>query len=249
MSLSDRVAIVTGAAAGIGRSIALRFAKEGANIVIADVDLDGARKVADEINKLGRKALPLKVDISQQSHVVEMVRKAVEKFGRIDILVNNAGIVLPCAFLDSTEEIWDRTMDVNLKGAYLCCKEVAPIMLNQKRGKIINISSTAGLALPLALENTPYAVSKAGVIGLTRSLAVNLGPYVNVNAICPGFIEAGASLRLNTPEFNAMQIKESLLKRSGKPEEIASAALFLASNESDFITGEIITVSGGRGMR
>ncbi len=177
-----------------------------------------------------------------------MVEKTIEKFGRIDILVNNAGILVPATFLDSTEEMWDRMMDVNLKGSYLCAKEVAPIMLNQKRGKIINIASVSGLPQKSALGNVPYAASKAGVIGLTRALAVNLGPHLNVNAICPGLIETDMSASL-PPERRRIPIEEAPLQRNGKPDEIAYAALFLASQESDFITGEIITVSGGRGMR
>ncbi|MEM2841654.1 MAG: SDR family NAD(P)-dependent oxidoreductase, partial [Candidatus Bathyarchaeia archaeon] len=180
--------------------------------------------------------------------VRNMVQRVVQEYGKIDILVNNAGIVISKPFLETTEEIWDRTIDINLKGTYLCSKEVAPLMLGQGKGKIINIASVSGLAQRSALGNVPYAASKAGVIGLTRSLAVNLGPYVNVNAICPGVIETDMTASLPA-EYTRMRIEETPLKRTGKPEEVAMAALFLASEDSDFITGEVITVAGGRGMR
>lgn len=247
--LPSKVAIVTGAARGIGRATARLFAQEGAKVVINYSRSEKeATSLAEEIRKNGGEALLVKGDVSKADEVKRMVEKTIEKFGRIDILVNNAGILVPATFLDSTEEMWDRMMDVNLKGSYLCTKEVAPIMLNQKRGKIINISSVSGLPQKSALGNVPYAASKAGVIGLTRALAVNLGPYLNVNAICPGLIETDMSASL-PPERRRIPIEEAPLQRAGKPDEIAYAALFLASGESDFITGEVITVSGGRGMR
>lgn len=151
-------------------------------------------------------------------------------------------------FLDSTEDMWDEIMDVNLKGAYLCSKEVAPLMLHQGREKIINIASVCGLAERISLGNTSYVVSKAGMIGLTRSLAINLGPHITVNAICPGWIETDMTATLS-PEKKEKHINEAPLKRVGSPEEVAYTALFLASDESSFITGEIITVSGGIAMR
>jgi NAD(P)-dependent dehydrogenase (short-subunit alcohol dehydrogenase family) len=210
-----------------------------------------ASNTADEIKKKGGEVLTLKADVSKAEEVKKMIRTIVEKFGRIDVLVNNAGILLPAAFLDSTEEVWNRTLDVNLKGAYLCSKEVAPIMLNQGRGKIVNISSNSGLAHKTAVGNTPYTVSKAGLIGLTRSMAVNLAPKINVNAICPGWIDTDMTAQEEEvdPHRKNIIIEESLLKRIGRPEEIASAALFLASDDSDFVTGESVTVSGGRPIR
>jgi len=249
MRLKGKVAIVTGAGRGIGRAVARLFAQEGAKVVINYSRSErGAQDLADEIRRGGGEVLLVKADVSKADEVKMMVQKTVEKFGRVDILVNNAGILVPAGFLDSTEEMWDKTIDINLKGTYLCSKEVAPIMLNQKKGKIVNIASVCGLAQLTALGNTPYVASKAGVIGLTRSLAVNLGPNINVNAISPGVIETDM-VAFFTPERKNMIISETPLKRTGRPEEIASATLFLASDESDFITGEVLTVSGGRGMR
>jgi len=249
MRLKGKIAIVTGAGRGIGRATARLFAQEGAKVVInySKSEKDAA-SLAEEIKKNGGEALLVKGDVSKADDVKKMVEKTIDKFGRIDILVNNAGILVPATFLDSTEEIWDKTMGINLKGTYLCCKEVAPIMLKQERGKIVNIASVCGLAQRTALGNTPYATSKAGVIGLTRSLAVNLGPKINVNAISPGVIETDMTTFF-TPEWKDRIIDETLMKRTGKPDEIAYAALFLASEESNFITGEVLTVGGGRGMR
>jgi 3-oxoacyl-[acyl-carrier protein] reductase len=247
--LPCKVTIVTGAARGIGRATARLFAQEGAKVVINYSRSEKeATSLAEEIRKNGGEALLVKGDVSKADEVKRMVEKTIEKFGRIDILVNNAGILVPATFLDSTEAMWDKTMGINLKGTYLCCKEVAPIMLNQKRGKIVNIASVCGLAQRTALGNTPYVTSKAGVVGLTRSLAVNLGPNINVNAISPGVIETDM-VTFFTPEWKNRIIEETLMKRTGKPDEIAYAALFLASEESDFITGEVLTVGGGRGMR
>lgn len=249
MRLQGKVALVTGAGRGIGRAMAGLFAEEGAKVVINYSRSEKeASSLAEEIKKRGGEALLVKADVSRSEEVEEMVRRTLERFGRIDILVNNAGIAIQAAFLDSTEEMLDKTISTNLKSAYLCSKEVAPVMLRQKRGKIINIASVSALAQRSALLNTPYAASKAGVIGLTRSLAVNLAPEINVNAMCPGVIETDMTAYL-TPEMRRMRIEETPLKRTGKPEEIARAALFLASDESDFITGEILTVAGGRGMR
>jgi len=249
MKLHGKVALVTGASRGIGRAVAELFAREGAKVVINyNGSEDEAMSLADQIRQKGGDALTLKADVSRPEQVKNMVTTILETCGRIDILVNNAGILIAAGFLDSTEEIWSKTIDVNLKGAYLCSKEVAPIMLNQKKGKIINMASNSGLACVSAVGNTPYAVSKAGLIGLTRSLAVNLAPNINVNAICPGWTDTdmAAQQEKTEPQRRGMVIAESLLKRTGRPEEIANAVLFLASDESDFITGEALIVSGGR---
>jgi len=178
-----------------------------------------------------------------------MVAETVRAFDGIDILVNNAGIVFRKDFFDSSEDELDQILDINLKGTYLCCREVAQLMLERKKGKIINMASISGLAADaLGLRYPNYAAAKAGIIGLTRSLAMRLGPHVNVNAICHGTIVTEMTAAIS-PDAKKLIAEETPLKRLGKPEEIARAALFLASDESDFITGEIFTVSGGRAMR
>ncbi len=249
MKLHKKVAIITGASRGIGRAISTLFAKEGAKVAINYYRSEKeALSLAKEIQIQGGEALLVKADVSKSNEVKRMVKKTMEKFGRIDILVNNAGILIPVTFLDTTEEIWDKTMEVNIKSAFLCSKEIAPIMLNQKKGKIINISSISGLAERAAVRDTAYVVSKTAIIGLTRSLAVNLGPNINVNAICPGLTDTDMANSLGYERVRA-GVNESILKRIAKPEDIASAALFLASEDSDIMTGEVLTLAGGKAMR
>ena len=247
--LNGKIALITGASRGIGSAITKIFAQEGAGVVI---NYNKSKAEASNLSKYiqnnnGSSCL-IKADISDVEQVKKMKDEILQRYGQIDILVNNAGIIFPASFIETTEKIWDETMRVNLKGPFLCSKELAPIMLKRGKGKIINISSICGLAERSALRNTAYAVSKAGVIGLTRSLAVNLGPKINVNAICPGLTDTDMAKLLGQARVSA-GVDESILKRIGKPEDIAHAALFLASDESDFITGEVLTVSGGRGIR
>ena len=247
--LLDKVALITGASRGIGSAIAKKFSQEGAKVIINyNQSKKEAINLEKDLQKQGVEVISLKADVSNTEEIAFMIEEIVKRFGRIDILVNNAGILFSATFDATTENIWDKTMDINLKGAFLCCKEVVPIMLKHGKGKIINISSICGLAERSALRNTAYVVSKAGLIGLTRSLAVNLGPKINVNAICPGLTETDMVNALGEKRVKA-GVDESILKRIGKPEDIANAALFLASSESDFITGEILAVSGGRGLR
>ncbi|HUK51551.1 MAG TPA: 3-oxoacyl-ACP reductase family protein [Terriglobales bacterium] len=246
--LKDQVAIVTGASRGIGRSIAEVFADEGANIVVNYTSNEKkASEVAKEIERKGRQAVCVKADVSNPADVKRLVNATLEKFGRIDILVNNAGVMFPEDFLTAKDEVWDKTMDINLKGAYLCSKEVAPIMMKQKRGKIINISSNSGLYHPSAMRYVEYVTSKAGMNGMTKAMAFRLGPYVTVNAICPGYIKT-EMVAHNDPATEKAVIDETALKRFGRPDEVASAAVYLASNEADFVTGELLIVAGGRGM-
>ena len=248
MKLNDKVVIITGASRGIGRAIAKRFAQEGAKVVINyNKSEDKASRLVDEIRKNGGQALAVRADVSKSDEVKQLVKKTVETYGRVDILVNNAGVMFQKTFLDATEEIWDQTIDINLKGAYLCSKEVAPIMLKQKKGKIINTSSNSGVYHPSALRFVEYVVSKAGMNGLTRALALKLGPFVNVNAICPGWIET--EMVGNTdPEVERRVLEETPLKRFGTADEVANAALYLASDDSNFVTGELHMITGSRGM-
>jgi 3-oxoacyl-[acyl-carrier protein] reductase len=248
MRLKGKVAIVTGASRGIGSAIARRFAKEGARVVINyNSSRAKAEKLRKEIVEAGGKATLVKADVSDPDQVRRLVKEAVRAYGTVDILVNNAGVLYNETFLDAPLEIWDKTIDTNLKGAYLCSREVAPLMLAKKRGKIINISSNSGAYHPSAMRLVEYTTSKAGMNGLTKALALKLGPYVTVNAILPGRIETDMTAG-TSEEMAKFVIEETPLKRFGTPDEVANAAVYLASDDADFVTGELHMVTGGRGM-
>ena len=255
MRLKDKIALITGAGEGIGRAIALSFAKEGAKIVIADINFKNAKKVSEEIITLGSKSLAIKTDVSKQKEVNQVVNRATDKFKRIDILVNNAGISKILPFTRTTENIWDEILDINLKGTFLSCKAVIPYMLKQKSGKIINLSSQSGKK-----GNSWYAAycaSKFGIIGLTQSIALEFAPYgINVNALCPNVVFTSMwkrQLNQYAQKYGlpSEKVKDFLLSkipfgRFPKLEEIANVALFLASEESSYITGQSINVTGGQ---
>lgn len=246
--MKDQVAIITGASRGIGRSITEAFADEGAKVVINyHREETKASEVAKRVEKNGGRAICVQADVSNVGNVKRLVSTVLDSFGRIDILVNNAGVMFPEDFLAASEQVWDETIDINLKGAYLCSKEVAPIMIKQKKGKIINISSNSGLYHPSSMRYVEYVTSKAGMNGMTKAMALRLGPYVTVNAICPGYIKT-EMVAHNDPATEKMLLDETALKRFGRPDEVASAAVFLASDEANFITGELLIVAGGRGM-
>jgi 3-oxoacyl-[acyl-carrier protein] reductase len=246
--LDGKVAIVTGSSRGIGKAIAERYAAEGAKVTVNFAGREReANAVVESIKAGGGDALSVRADVSSMADVRNLVRATVDHFGRVDILVNNAGVMVDTSFLDATEDDWDRTIDVNLKGAYLCCKEVAPVMLRQQTGKIIMMSSNSGLYHPSAMRFTEYVVSKAGMIGLTRALALALGPHITVNAICPGWIKTDM-VADSDPKLEQSIIDETALKRWGTTDDVAGAAVFLASKDADFITGEQLIVAGGRGM-
>ncbi len=246
--LEDMVAIVTGSSRGIGRAIAERFAAEGARVTInwvsSEFEADG---VVDTIKRGGGEALSVQADVSSNADVQKLVRATVDHFGRVDILINNAGVMITKSVLDTTEDDWDRTMDINLKGAYLCSKAVAPFMIKQKSGKIIMMSSNSGLYHPSAMRFTEYVTSKAGMNGLTKALALAFGPHITVNAICPGWIKTDM-VEGTDPEVEKRILAETALARWGTTDDVAGAAVFLASKEADFITGESLLVAGGRGM-
>lgn len=256
--LSGRVAIVTGAGQGIGRGIALSLGREGVDVVVNDIVASTAQATADEVAKLGRQTLAIQADVSQSSEVNRMVDQAVEQFGTIDILINNAGIVLPAFITDLTEENWDQTIRVNLKSMFLCSKTVAPIMMEQRFGKIVNVSSRSGKRGGLWL--TAYCASKFGVIGFTQSLAMDLAPYgINVNAICPGPVytplwdnvlkEAYAKKQnLDIEEVKDYYISKVPLGREVTLEEIGNVVSFLCSDESNYMTGQAINITGGQEM-
>jgi len=246
--LENKVALVTGASRGIGRAIAQLFAEQGAKVGINYLSAEKeAQSLLAEIENSGGRALLANGDVSRKEDVERIVKQVLLEFGRIDILVNNAGLHYALDLFETNEEMWDRTIDVNLKGTYLCSKAVAPSMLQQKSGRIINVSSNSGMYHPSAMRFAEYVASKAGVNGLTKALALRLGPYITVNAVCPGAIITEMTA-FRDSEANKILIDETPLKRLGELRDVANAVLFLASDMASFITGELMLVSGGRGM-
>lgn len=244
LPLHGKTAVVTGGGRGIGRAVALELARAGADILITYAERAGsAENTAAEIRALGRRALVQQADVSSRGSVQAMVGAALGAFGRIDILVNNAGILRQQPFLQISGEDWDRTMEVNLKGPFLCAQEVFPVMQRQGGGRIINISSSGGqLGGDLAVH---YAASKAGVICLTRSLARLGAPHILVNCIAPGLINTDMTRQEIESAAGEAKIKQILLQRPGLAAEVAQAAVFLASEQASYITGQTINVNGG----
>jgi 3-oxoacyl-[acyl-carrier protein] reductase len=255
MRLNGKTAIITGAGSGLGRMIAIHIAKEGAMVIVNDLNNECAQKVADEIEKDGGTAIAIKTDIFIQTEIAAMLKEAIEKFGKIDILVNNAGITRHRDFLEMGDEDWDPVLQTDLKGTFYCSQAVAPFMMKQHYGKIINISSTAGMGVtPNFGGNFNYVAAKAGVNLMTKMIAYELGPHgINVNCVAPGFIltsELGITATRRSPEEVKahMEYRKSVtcLKKVGTPEDVANAVVFLASDEASFITGQILCVDGGR---
>ncbi len=246
MRLKGKVAIVTGSSRGIGKAIAVAFSREGASVVINSRKLGDAKIVASEINSSTGRATAIEADVSNSKDVKRLISGTVKKFGKLDILVNNAGVVSMGQFLELKEEDWDRTIAVDLKGVYLCSQAAAKQMIKQgKGGKIINISSIAGT---IGFAGTShYAAAKAGVIELTKVMAIELAPYkINVNTIGPGIIETDMTRDfLKNPESVKSFLSRIPLGRIGKPEDIAPAAVYLASGDSSYVTGEVVFVDGG----
>jgi len=252
MRLKNKIALITGASRGIGKRTALLFAKEGAKIIVnyhvSDYERDAdvnAERVVDEIKKIGSEAIAIKCDVSKESEVKEMIQQAIDKFGRIDILINNAGIVFDVPFFKRTVEQWKKTLDVNLLGTFLCSRYASEQMLKNSGGKIINISSTNGLN-SFSPEAMDYDASKAGIIILTRNLAKELAPKIQVNSVAPGWVDTEMNKDL-PKDFVEKETEKIYLKRFATPEEIAKAVLFLASDDASYITGSILKVDGGYG--
>ncbi|MFQ5894410.1 MAG: 3-oxoacyl-ACP reductase family protein [Nitrospinota bacterium] len=244
MKLADRVAFITGGGRGIGREIALAFAREGARVVACDQNSAAAEALCRELVAAGHQAVPQAADVSRSADARRVVEATLAEFGQVDILVNNAGISPKKPFLEYTEEDWDRVLGVNLKGAFLFSRAVAEPMMARRYGRIVSLSSSAWRSGGVA-AGAPYAASKAGVIGLTRSLAKALGPYgITVNAIAPGPTVTPLTEEW-LPSRREALLAQIPLGRLGQPEDVAAAALFLASDEASYITGVCLDVNGG----
>lgn len=252
--LDNKVAIITGGGTGIGRTISLTFANEGAKVVVSSRNIANLGEVVKEIKLLRQQSLAIATDVGVKQQVENMVEQTMHEFGRIDILVNNAGILRATGIMDTSEEVWDEVMDINLKGVFLCTQAVAKYMIKQQDGRIINISSISGRGGGLD-DGPSYCASKAGVIQLTQNAAFELGPYgINVNCIAPGLIitpmvYGGGRTREEVQAYLEGRKSAAVLGRLGEPEDIAKVALFLASEDSSFVCGQTIPVDGGRTNR
>jgi 3-oxoacyl-[acyl-carrier protein] reductase len=252
MRLVGKAALVTGASRGIGRMIALTLAREGCMVAVNyHKNQEKAEEAVNDIRRrLGDRAIAVKGDVSNRKDVETMFRRVIDEFEKIDILVTNAGIYMPALILETSDEVWDLTLDVNLKGVFMCIREAAKYMVPRKYGKIVNVSSNSGFGAAL-WGDVSYAVSKAGVIQLTKNAAFELGMYgINVNCVAPGAIDTDM-LRGDLNEDGYRKLVElrrelSSLDKIGKPEDVANAVLFFASDASDFITGKTLLVDGGR---
>jgi len=246
MSLTGQVAVVTGASRGIGRAIALKLAAQGASVVVTATSVEGAQRTADEISAAGGKSLALKVDVSVSAEVEGLFKEAVAAFGRLDILVNNAGITKDGLLVRMKEADWDSVMDVNLKGAFNCTREAAKTMSKARYGRIINLSSVVGEMGNPGQAN--YCASKAGMIGLTKSVAKELARRnVTVNAVTPGFIETDMTHELSDKAREAL-LEQIPMGRLGASDDVAAAVLFLVSEGAAYITGHVLSVNGGMYM-
>ena len=257
MRLENKIAVVTGAGRGIGKAIALALAKEGANVVVSDINLQEANQVAKEIEALGQKSQAIKTDVTNKKDVDELIKKTIDRFGTLDILVSNAGVSSMEYVIDMPEEKWDFNMDVNLKGTFLVTQAAAKQMISQQKGKIICTASMAGKGGVAAQAH--YNASKHGVVAYVKSLAQELAPFgINVNSICPGSIKTSMqdrevewSAQIRGAGATAEDIRSELanftpLGRIGLPEDVAKVVVFLASDDAAFMTGQAINVTGGQ---
>ena len=248
MSATAPVAVVTGAARGIGRATAVALARSGFRLALVDVRAPELRETAGLVREAGREALALEGDVISFSATQRLAREVLAAWTRVDVLVNNAGISQPKGLLEITEDEWDRTIDTHLKGAFNWCKMVAPAMLGQRAGRIVNMSSVsahtgAGTA---AVSKSAYCAAKAGILGLTRGLAKELAPHVTVNAICPGLIATDLTAGMIAREGEDALVRSIPLARLGTPQDIAQVVVFLATVTPCFMTGEVIDVDGGQ---
>ncbi|UCH00375.1 MAG: glucose 1-dehydrogenase [Deltaproteobacteria bacterium] len=247
--LKGKIALITGSSRGVGRAVALSFAKEGAKVMVNYTSNErAANEVAEAINQLGSQAIVVRADVAKREEADSLVQAAINEFGRLDILVNNAGSTRPAMMLKMTEEQWDEVVDIHLKGAFLCSQAAGRQMKEQNSGRIINVTSVAGLVGTVGQIN--YSAAKGGIISMTKSIARELARYnVCANVISIGILAMGMSEKITTDEkFKEVYMNRILLKRFGTPDDVSPAFVFLASDESSYITGQILCVDGGYGM-
>ena len=248
INLENEIAIVTGARRGMGKAHALTLAKLGAKVVVTDISQEECQFVVDEIEKNNGQAMAIECDVSKKQDIDEMIKKTVEKWGKIDVLVNNAGIAQFKPFLEITEQEWDKTIDINLKGYFLCAQAVAQEMVKQKSGSIINIASIAMGQVGVGFQNLAhYSASKGGIVAMTETMAIELGAHnIRVNAIAPGVIETPMVDPVKQDKQAMQGILARLpLKRIGRSEEVANLVAFLASDASSYMTGSTVVIDGG----
>jgi NAD(P)-dependent dehydrogenase (short-subunit alcohol dehydrogenase family) len=249
MRLENKVAIITGGGDGIGQASAMMFAKEGAKVVIADIKPENGNKTVDMVKSVGGVAMFVQVDVSKADGVENMVKKTIEAYGKIDILINSAAVFVEATVLNTSEEDWDRIMDINLKGIFLCCKYTIPEMIKAGKGSIVNIGSEAGIT---GFKNqTAYDASKGGVVNMTRAMALDFAEKnIRVNCVCPGTTETPMVKQAIAVAPDPAQARRNFssrpLLRLGRPEEIAAGILYIASDESEYATGAIIAIDGGK---
>src|SRR5712691_8534162 len=247
--LEGRVAFITGAGRGIGAATALRMAEEGARVALADVDAEGCKQVAAELERVGAEGLVVPCNVTDSAMVQDAVDKTAARFGRLDILVNNAGVVRDNLLFKMSEEDWDTVMGVHLKGAFLCSRAAQKYMVDQKYGRIVSLSSTSALG---NRGQANYSTAKAGLQGLTRTLSIELGPFgITVNAVAPGFIDTEMTrttarrMGFDPDERIAEAVKIIPVRRVGQPRDVANVICFLSSDEAGFVSGQVIYVAGG----
>lgn len=249
MKLKDKIALVTGSSRGVGRAVALGFAKQGANVVVNYTSNENAaNEVVETIQSMGSKAIAVKADVAQKPEAENLVNSAIDTFGRLDILVNNAGFTRPSMMIKMTEDQWDQVVDIHLKGAFLCAQAAGLHMKAQKSGKIINVTSVAGIVGTVGQIN--YSAAKGGIISMTKSIARELARYnVCANVISLGIVATDMTEKIRSDEkLKEIYMNRILLKRFAEADDIAPAFVFLASDESNYITGQLLCVDGGYGM-
>jgi 3-oxoacyl-[acyl-carrier protein] reductase len=249
MKLKDKISLVTGSSRGVGRAVALGFAKQGANVVVNYTSNENAAsEVVETIQSMGSKAIAVKADVAQKPEAENLVKSAIDTFGRLDILVNNAGFTRPSMMIKMTEDQWDQVVDIHLKGAFLCAQAAGLHMKEQKSGKIINVTSVAGIVGTVGQIN--YSAAKGGIISMTKSIARELARYnVCANVISLGIVATDMTEKIRSDEkLKEIYMNRILLKRFAEADDIAPAFVFLASDESNYITGQLLCVDGGYGM-